>query len=121
MPRPNYFAVLLWNRLMGNTCYASGIENEEGAHVYCHSRKDGKEGLVYLVINNSHTETTTVELPGEAEVYALTGNGKLRSRTMLLNGRELVLGEDDALPELTGVSATGTVEVAPGGCTFIVV
>jgi len=121
VPRPNYFAVLLWNRLMGNTCYASGIENEEGAHVYCHSRKDGKEGLVYLVINNSHTETTTVELPGEAQVYALTGNGKLRSRTMLLNGRELVLGEDDALPELTGVNATGKVDIAPGGCTFIVV
>ena len=26
-----------------------------------------------------------------------------------------------ALPELTGVSATDTEEVAPGGCTFIVV
>ena len=120
-PRPNYFAVLLWNRLMGSTCYDSGLTNEEGAHIYCHSRKDGKEGLVYLVINNSQTETTTVELPGAAEVYALTGNGKFRSRTMLLNGRELVLGEDDALPELTGVPASGTVDIAPGGCTFIVV
>ena len=59
-------------------------------------------------------------LPGEAEVYALTGNGKLRSRTMLLNGKELVLGENDALPELAGVKVTGKVEVAPGGCTFIV-
>ena len=76
---------------------------------------------MYLIINNSHTETTTVELPGAAEVYALTGNGKLRSRTMLLNGRELVLGENDALPELTPVCVEGTVEVAPGGCTFIVV
>ena len=62
-----------------------------------------------------------MELPGEATVYALTGNGSLRSRTMLLNGKELVLGENDQLPELTGVSATGKVEVAPGGCTFIVV
>ena len=121
VPRPNYFAVLLWNRLMGSTCYHSGIENEEGAHVYCHSRKDGKEGLVYLVINNSHTEETTVSLPGEAQVYALTGNGKLRSRTMLLNGKELVLGEDDALPALEGVCVKDSVTVAPGGCTFIVV
>ena len=119
-PRPNYFAVLLWNRLMGKTVYASGEEIREGAHVYAHSRKDGKDGYAYLVINNSH-EVTTVELPGQAEIYALTGNGKLRSRTMLLNGRELVLGENDALPELSGVTASGTVEVAPGGCTFIVV
>lgn len=120
-PRPNYFAVLLWNRLMGKTCYNVGQKNVEGAHIYCHSRKDGKEGKAYLVINNSRTETTTVELPGEAEVYALTGNDKLRSRTMLLNGKELVLGENDALPELAGVKTSGQVEIAPGGCTFFVI
>ena len=120
-PRPNYFAVLLWNRLMGKTCYATGEEIRDGAHVYCHSRKDGKEGKAYLVINNSWTETTTVELPGEAEVYALTGTTGMRSRTMCLNGKELVLGENDTLPELTGVSLSGKVEIAPGGCTFIVI
>ena len=120
-PRPNYYAVLLWNRLMGKTCYASGEEIREGAHVYCHSRKDGKEGCVYLVINNSWTETTTVELPSEAEIYALTGTTGMRSRTMCLNGKELVLGENDTLPELTGVSLSGKVEIAPGGCTFIVI
>lgn len=120
-PRPNYFAVLLWNRLMGKTCYNVGEKNVEGAHVYCHSRKDGKDGKAYLVINNSRMETSTVELPGEAEVYALTGNGKIRSRTMLLNGKELILGENDALPELAGVKTSGQVEIAPGGCTFFVI
>ena len=121
LPRPNYFAVLLWNRLMGKTCYASGEQIREGAHVYAHSRKDGKDGYCYLIVNNS-AEVTTLELPGEATVYALTGNGKHRSRTMLLCGRELVLGENDELPSLEGVAVSGgTVEVAPGGCTFVVV
>ena len=119
-PRPNYFAVLLWNRLMGRTVYATGEPIREGAHVYCHSRADGKDGYCYLIINNS-AETTTVELPKEATVYALTGNGKLRSRTMCLNGRELVLGENDALPCLCGETASGSISVAPGGCTFITV
>ena len=119
VPRPNYFAVLLWNRLMGSTCYATGEAIREGAHVYAHSRKDGKDGVVYLVINNGK-DATSVELPSKATAYALTGNGKLRSRTMLLNGKELLLGEDDALPALEGVSVSGTVEVAPGGCTFFV-
>ena len=97
----------------------SGEAIREGAHVYAHSRGDGKEGYTYLIINNSR-EVTTLELPKEAEVYALTGNGGLRSRTMLLNGRELVLGENDALPALEGVTApAGKLEVAPGGCTFI--
>ena len=120
-PRPNYFAVLLWNRLMGKTCYAVPEKNVEGAHVYCHSRKDGKEGKVYLVINNSWTESTTVALPGEAEVYALTGKTGMRSRTMCLNGKELVLGENDELPELAGVKVSGNVEIAPGSCAFIVI
>ena len=119
-PRPNYFAVKLWNTLMGSTVYDAGIPMEEGKHIYCHSRKDGKEGCVYLVINNSWTETTTVELPKAAQVYALTGKSGMRSRTMCLNGEELVLGENDALPELTGVTMENTVEIAPGGCTFIV-
>ena len=120
VPRPSYFAVLLWKQLMGNTVYATGEKIREGAHVYAHNRADGKEGVCYLVINTSWTEATTVELPGKAEIYALTGNGKMRSRTMLLNGKELALGENDELPEMTGIIAEGTVEVAPGGCTFIV-
>ena len=121
LPRPNYFAALLWNRLMGTTVYTTGEPIREGAHVYAHSRKDGKNGIAYLVINNSLTDVTTVELPKDAEVYALTGNGKLRSRTMLLNGKELVLGENDELPCLDGQHVgAGKLEVAPGGCTFII-
>ena len=120
VPRPSYFSVLLWKKLMGDTVYDSGEPIREGAHVYAHSRADGKEGIAYLVINNSWTETTTVALPKSAEVYALTGNGSMRSRTMLLNGKELVLGENDQLPEMVPVVKEGTLEIAPGSCTFIV-
>ena len=121
VPRPSYFSVLLGKQLMGDTVYASGEDIRPGAHVFAHSRKDGKPGYAYLVINTSWDEVTTVELPKEAEVYALNGNGKMRSRTMLLNGKELVLGENDELPALDGVTVpAGTLEVQPGGCTFIV-
>ena len=121
VPRPSYFSVLLWKKLMGDAVYASGEQIREGAHVFTHSRKDGKDGYAYLVINNSWTEKTTVALPGEAEAYILTGNGKMRSRTMLLNGKELVLGENDELPELEGVKVSGTVELEPGSCAFFLV
>lgn len=120
-PRPSYFAALLWTRLMGNTVYATGEPIREGAHVYAHSRKDGKDGCVYLVINTSWTDTTTVELPKEATVYALTGDGKLRSRVMCLNGKPLALGENDEIPVLDGEAhSAGTYEVAPGSCVFFV-
>ena len=120
-PRPNYFAVLLWNKLMGNTAYDTGIPVEEGKHVYCHSRKDGKDGYVYLIINNSE-DITTVDLPSQALRYTLDGDGKLRSRVMTLNGKPLILGENDELPELEGeLEKEGKVELASGTCTFFVI
>ena len=120
VPRPNYFAVLLWNRLMGHTVYASGEEIREGAHVYVHSRKDGQPGYAYLVINNSTTDTTKVELPKEATAYVLAGRDGKRSRVMTLNGRDLVLGENDELPCLCGECVSGIVELAPGSCAFFI-
>ena len=119
-PRPNYFAVLLWSRLMGTTVYDSEIAIQEGAHVFCHSRKDGKDGCVYLIINNSLTDTTTVELPKEATRYTLCDNGNVRNTSIYLNGKELTLGENDELPKMEGESVAGTIKLAPGTCTFLV-
>jgi len=117
-PRPNYFAVLLWNRLMGTTVYDCGNPDVEGAHIYCHSRRDGKAGVVYLVINNSLTETTTIHLPKQAEQYTLCAK-TLRSSIMTINGI-LLTGPEPLrdLPKRT--QAEGTIEVAPGTCTFFV-
>lgn len=121
-PRPNYFAVLLWNRLMGTTVYDTAEPIREGAHVFAHSRKDGKDGVVYLIINNSLTDATTVELPADAKRYTLAGaDGNLRAAVMTLNGQPLVLGENNTLPEMKPEEqAAGTIELAPGTCTFLV-
>lgn len=120
-PRPNFFAVLLWNSLMGTTVFDCDNPDTEGAHVYCHSRKDGKDGYVYLIINNSLTDTTSVELPYDAEIYSLSGNGDIRNRVMYLNGTPLAISESNELPELKGKhQKSGTIELAPETCTFIV-
>ena len=117
-PRPNYFAVLLWTKLMGETVYESEIPTQEGAHVYVHSSKDGK-GLSYLVINNSKEESTFVKLPKKANVYSLSSKF-LRSPIMMLNNKELVLGKNNSLPNLEGEEVkAGTLELKPATCTFI--
>ena len=118
VPRPNYFAVLLWNRIMGTTAFDAS-EVADGARIYAHSRKDGKEGVAYLVVNNTN-EAISVELPKEADVYVLAGETGLRSRKMTLNGNVLELGENDELPALAPVKAEGTVEIAATNCAFIV-
>ena len=118
-PRPNYFAVLLWNKLMGTTVYNTGEEIREGAHVFAHSRKDGKDGVAYMVINNSEIDTTTVELPKAAEVYVLSAD-KIRSTVMKLNGKELVLGENNELPDMSPVVMEGTLTLEPATIAFVV-
>ena len=113
------FAVLLWTMLMGNEVFESEIAVEEGAHVYAHSRKDGLDGKAYLVINNSKENETEVTLPKEADLYLLTADF-IRCETMKLNGRDLVLGENDELPDLSPVKVEGKVILPPATIAFIV-
>ena len=119
-PRPNYWAVLLWNRIMGEKVFKTGIPIEEGAHVFAHSRKDGKEGKAVLIINNSLTEDTEVELPSSCMRYTLSSDS-IRSTRTFLNGKELVLDENDDIPSLDGVKeAEGRISLKPCTCTFLV-
>ena len=120
VPRPSYFAALLWNQLMGEIVYDSGEEIREGAHVYVHSRKDGKEGVAYLVINNSKTDVTTIELPKTAEVYKLHAD-TLRATVMKLNGKELVLSEKNELPDMTPVLMEEKLILEPATIAFVVI
>lgn len=122
-PRPNYFAVLLWNRLMGQEVFDSEIAIEEGAHIFAHSRKDGKEGKVYLAINNSETTETVLNLPQDATLYLLQGeNQEKRARRMTLNGTVLELDENNRLPELKGkLIEAGDLTLHPVSCAFIVI
>ena len=62
-----------------------------------------------------------VEIPGEADVYALAGRDGMRSSVMTLNGTDLVAGPKGELPALTGMPVSGQVEVAPGSCAFVIV
>lgn len=114
-PRPNYFAVLLWNKLMGETVYDCKELNAENLHIYCHSRKDGKDGCVYLIINNSPNKEVSAELPKESTIYTLSADN-LRSSVMKLNGKELN-NLDDVAPECRNA---GTITLAPATCTFVI-
>lgn len=119
-PRPNYFAVLLWNRIMGTTVYDANEEVREGAHVFAHSRRDGKDGVAYLVINNSKEQETVVSIPKEAEVYVLSAD-TTRATTMKLNGKNLVLDENNELMDMAPEKReAGELVLLPETMAFIV-
>ena len=88
--------------------------------MYAHSRRDGKDGVAYLVINNSRTENTILSLPKSAEVYVLSAD-TTRATTMKLNGRELVLGVNNELPDMSPeVVEPGELTLAPETIAFVV-
>ena len=108
---------------MGTDVFASGEPVREGAHVYVQSYKQDPSKKCYLIINNSETEATTVSVPNDGLIWALNGkDGFKRATVMTLNGRDLVLGENWELPDLSGAPvAAGKVEIAPMNCVFLVV
>lgn len=118
--RPNYYAALLWTRLMGTTVYDCSAMEKENLHVYCHSRKDGKDGYAYLVINNSLTETVQIGIPKNVEIYIL-GADDVRAATMRCNGRKLALQDENLQRILPIKEDKGTLILSPANCAFIII
>ena len=98
-PRPNYWAALLWSKLMGPEVYETGIENQN-VDVFAHNLKGAKKGFGVLVVNYQDTEQA-IEIPQGAEQYLLTADDVL-SKKVKLNGKVLELTADDQLPEIKG-------------------
>lgn len=119
-PRPNYWFVLLWNRLMGTDVYRTDDQTREGMHVYVRSRKDGRDGTVWLLVNSSKTETITVDGVNGGWLYQLTADDP-HSRDARLNGTVLALGPNDELPELDPATISGdSITLPPASISFIV-
>jgi len=119
-PRPNYWAALLWRRLMGPIVLDPGPASP-GTHLYAHCTAGHPGGVTLMAINTSRTDTASIDLPAAADRYMLTAR-TLEDVHVELNGRELALGAGDQLPSLQPTRLPkGRVELAPASITFLVV
>lgn len=119
-PRPNYWAALLWRTLMGTTVLDPGVPIQPGLHVYAHSLRGKPGGVAMLVINNERSGPRTLHLNLAGERYTLSAAEHLQSTRVRLNGRDLKLGANDDLPDLTGVPVgAGDVRFEPATITFL--
>ena len=120
-PKPNYWAAVLWRKLMGTTVLDSGVPAQQGLHVYAHCLRGAPGGVALLVINTDQTGQRTLSLPQGGQRYTLTsGASDLQSKTVQLNGQPLTLGGGDTLPALNGVPApAGNTTFPPASITFV--
>jgi heparanase len=117
-PRPNFWAAVLWRRLMGTTVLQPGTSPSPDLHLYAHCLRGVPGGVALLAINAS-PHAQTMHIPKTSQRYTLAAE-QLNSRSLQLNGRILELQTDDTLPSMNGIkSSAGRMELAPRSITFI--
>ncbi len=120
MPRPNYWAALLWSRLMGPNVLDPG-SSRPGFHLYAQCLPGHSGGVTLLAINTSKTDQSSIQLSKAAERYTLTADD-LQATRVRLNELELELGPGDELPALRGQQvAPGQLGFAPASLTFLAI
>jgi hypothetical protein len=119
-PRPNYWAALLWRRLMGTVVLDAGSPRK-GLHLYAHCLRGHPAGVALVAINNSRTERSEVTLPIASVRFTLSAE-PLQSASVMLNGQALKLDPNDDLPEINGrAAAAGPIQFAPATITFLAI
>ncbi|MDE2404134.1 MAG: hypothetical protein KGM17_05395 [Sphingomonadales bacterium] len=116
-PRPNYWAAVLWRRLMGEVVLDAG-PSRPGLHIYAHCLRGRSGGVAIVAINLDRTQPARVALAGAAERYMLTAD-QLSSETVMVNGRPLMLAGDD-LPAIRSETVeAGHIALPPASISFL--
>lgn len=123
-PNPDYWATLLWNRLMGRDVYRlqQRGRGSRKLRVYLHSHPQRAGEFSLLVLNLDRKREGILylpdTLPGPREQFLVTSDSLLGSR-VYLNRKELSLSEDFGLPELRGLPLQQMpLQVPPGSYAF---
>ena len=119
LPKPNYWAALLWAKLMGTKVYEAG-NGAPGVYVFAHDMKGHQGGMTILVIN-TNKQSISINIPTGAEQYTLT-SAELQGKSVQLNGNELKLGANDELPAIKGKpTRSGDITIPAASISFFTV
>jgi heparanase len=112
-PNPDYWATLLWNRLMGEDVYRLQQRGRGSGklRVYLHSHPLRPGVLSLLLINLDRNREGVLVRPdslsGPEEQYVVTADSLFGS-VVYLNGKALTLDDDFGLPEFSGIPVEGS-------------
>ena len=119
-PRPNYWAAVLWRRLMGTTVLDAGAPPVPGVHVFAHCLAGTRGGVALLAVNTDRRASHELTLPVKGERLTLTSSRGLLSSSVELNGARLVFGKGGVVPATKGVPVkAGAVTLPAASITFL--
>ena len=118
-PRPNYWAALLWRRLMGTTVLDAGSGAAPNLYLYAHCQRHVPGGVVLLALNADRGAVRQLALPTPASRYTLSADNLLAADVQL-NGSTLALDAHGQLPAIEGAATpAGVLSLAPASISFI--
>ena len=119
-PRPNYWAALLWRKLMGTKVLDANVPASPNLYVYAASLRGDTGGVALLVINADRRNATKFRLPQKSQRYTLTAPALLDTQVRL-NGTILKVSKNGDLPAIQGTAAASVNELAPQSITFFAI
>ena len=118
-PRPNYWAAVLWRRLMGRTVLASPQSPSPQLRLYAQCLR-GRPGGVALLALNTGSDMQMLTVPGRASAWTMTGE-PLDTRSIRVNGVEPRLDTRGNIVGLSGTAVRGMVHVPATAIAFVAV
>ena len=120
-PRPNYWAALLWRRLMGEVVLDPGPGPAPNLHLYAHCLRGVPGGVALLAINLDRAKSQSLPVSAPSQRYTLTAR-KLTDQRVQMNGSDLASGAHGELPPLAGTTAApDPISLAPTTITFLAI
>ncbi len=118
-PRPNYWAAVMWYKLMGTTVLDAGSSPAPNLYLYAHCLNGHPGGVALLATNADRAAERELRLPTASSRYTLSAP-ELLGTEVQLNGVDLKLSKDGDLPVIQGAhTPVGTVRLAPASITFL--
>ncbi|GEJ57718.1 hypothetical protein [Anaeromyxobacter diazotrophicus] len=120
-PRPNFWAALLWAKLMGSTVLAPGPSPHASVHLYSHCLRGHRGGVAILAINLDRGAAHDVAVSVPSSRWALTATDLLDA-AVRLDGEELRVSAAGDVPHLDGIATpAGLLTLPAASITFLAV
>ncbi len=120
-PRPNYWAALLWHRLMGSAVLNPGPSPSPTLKVFAQCTAGKAGSVTLLLLNVGRAKPASISIPAAGEQYRLTA-ATLQEKAVLMNGTDLALTAAGDLPALKPLPvAKGVLTLPAASISFVVV
>ena len=119
VPRPNYWAAVLWKRIMGQTVLQSPKSPSPDVRIFAHCLAGGSRG-VGLVILNLGTSDQSIPVGNNARTWHVTA-APLDSKFLTINGKSPALGNNGALIGLEAQAVEKNLVVRAQSIAFVAV